>query len=173
MKLLYTLALISVYLALANAACSDLVEFTHPNFVGYYGPIRVHTNFRSYMNSLATLAVNCGAKIYVTSSFRSAGASVTNTVVPPATYSNHNAGYAIDFNVGDASGSTITCISTCLGGPTASMPKYAQCFTAGITGISGLRWGNNFTTKDPVHIDFPLNNNLTIFNNIVQGLFGC
>ena len=172
MKFLYTLVLVSISLALTNAACTDLVSFSHPNIIGYSGTIRVHTNFRSYMNSLATLAVNCGAKVYVTSSFRAAGTSVTNTVVPPASYSNHNAGYAIDFNLGPASGTSITCNSSCLGGATSAMPTYAQCFTGGITGL-GLRWGQNFSVKDPVHIDFPVNNNLTIFNNIVQGLFGC
>ena len=83
--------------ALTNAACSDLVSYTRANVVG---TARVHTNFKSFMTSFGNLAASCSAKIYITSSFRSAGSSVTNTVVPPASYSNHSAGYAIELTWG-------------------------------------------------------------------------
>jgi hypothetical protein len=111
-KVLLVLNLISFYCVLTNAACTDLVNFSHPNFSG---SARVHKNFKPYMDLLANLAVRCSAKVYVTSSFRSAGTSLTNTVVPPASYSNHNAGYAIDFNLGSSVTSTIGCNSGCLG----------------------------------------------------------
>ena len=114
-KSIFLLNLIALYCALTNAACSDLVTFTHPSVSAVSGTIRVHTNFKNYMTQLGNLAAGCSAKIYVTSSYRSAGTSVTNTVVPPASYSNHNAGYAVDLNLGPSTSSSIGCNSACLG----------------------------------------------------------
>ena len=58
------------------------------------------------------------------------------------------------------------------GGASTSLPTYASCFTSKITSL-GLRWGKTFSTPDPVHIDFPINSNLQIFQVVVQGLLGC
>jgi hypothetical protein len=112
-KIVLVLNLISIYCVLTNATCNDLFYVSHSNLVG---TTRVHKNFIPYMRSLiADLAVRCNAKVYVTSSFRSAGSSLANTVVPPASYSNHHAGYAIDFNLGSSRANSIGCNSRCLG----------------------------------------------------------
>ncbi|SMO76619.1 D-alanyl-D-alanine carboxypeptidase [Geodermatophilus aquaeductus] len=113
-----------------------------------------------FADSLAAINTHAAANdvdvyVYVTSSFRTSTV-VPGAVVTPATMSNHLAGHAIDMNVKYGAGKTSWCNSTCLGG---SPPAGVKEFIAAVRGDAGLRWGGDFTIKDPVHVDDGLNVN--------------
>jgi hypothetical protein len=68
--------------------------------------------------------------------------------------SNHLAGHAIDMNVKYGEAKDKWCNSTCLGGV---LPDGVSGFIKAIQDDAGLRWGGDFSDKDPVHIDDNLN----------------
>jgi hypothetical protein len=100
------------------------------------------------MEAICNAAVRCNVKLYITSSFRKPDSAVLGAIVTPATLSNHKIGHAIDMNVVYGK-SPILCNSVCLGG---KLPTDVQCFIDEVKS-EGLRWGGDFKTKDPVHID--------------------
>jgi D-alanyl-D-alanine carboxypeptidase len=68
--------------------------------------------------------------------------------------SNDLAGHAIDMNVMHGPTKSQLCNSACLGG---TLPAAVQPFIDAVRADAGLRWGGDFTSKDPVHIDDHLN----------------
>ena len=101
------------------------------------------------MNVVCAAATLCNVKLYITDSYRKPDAVVLGAIAPPATLSNHKVGHAIDMNVVYGKTGTL-CNSGCLGG--SQQPTDVKCFIDGVK-AQGLRWGGDFTTTDPVHID--------------------
>lgn len=100
-------------------------------------------------------AADSDVKLLITDSFRPHGRPVKGAIVPPATRSNHLAGHAIDMNVMHGPGKNELCNSHCLG--KAHPPAPAKAFIDAIRGDGSLRWGGDFSDRDPVHIDDNLN----------------
>ncbi|KAJ7357536.1 hypothetical protein OS493_024342 [Desmophyllum pertusum] len=143
----------------------DVVPFKGENFVNF---AHVHTGFESNIARISGYATKCGVKVLVTSSFRKYGKPISGpTVVPPAIDSNHLVGHAIDMNLYEGG---VLCNSKCLVHPPAQL-KGVRCFISSIQRDSTLRWGGDFHTKDPVHIDDGLNvHNRSLYNIIFISL---
>ena len=117
--------------------------------------VKLDSAFSTFMDAICSAASSCSVKLYITSSYRYPGQTLSSTVVPPAKNSCHNVGHAIDFNV-QYNGNSL-CNKACLS--SSSLPAPVQCFLNQIRSNSQLRYGGDFSTKDPVHIDDGLNVN--------------
>ena len=126
------------------------------NIKGYRGKqIFFHKDFLSTMQSIDSLAKNEDIKIVVTQGYRLPGRKLNNTIVKPASKSNHLAGHALDFNIRYKSR---TYQSFHLGKSNfEKLPKNIQNFIYGLKCINGIRWGGDFAIEDPIHIDGRLN----------------
>lgn len=127
----------------------ELVEFQSDNIKGDAGKkVIVHRGFVPYMERLQNVLKEFGATFLVTSSFRRTS-NVKGAIVTPSKRSNHMVGYAIDTNI--------------LYNGTRYNSKAMQAQKGVIGDIiraaksTGLRWGGDFKTKDPVHFDVPIN----------------
>jgi uncharacterized protein DUF4157/D-alanyl-D-alanine carboxypeptidase-like protein len=130
-----------------------LTTYTGSNFVGK--TVTADVEFVDSLDAINAHAAANDVDVHVTSSFRTSTV-VPGAIVTPATMSNHLAGHAIDMNVKYGPGKSSWCNSTCLGG---ALPAGVREFIAAVQADAGLRWGGDFTTKDPVHIDDGLNVN--------------
>jgi hypothetical protein len=135
----------------AGSTCA-LTTYTGSNFVG--DTVTADVEFVDSLTAINQHAVDNDVQVHVTDSFRAAGTTVSGAIVTPATNSNHLAGHAIDMNVKYGATKTDWCNSTCLGG---TLPEGVSGFIDAIKGDTGLRWGGDFSTADPVHIDDNLN----------------
>ena len=134
-----------------QAAASALTQFTGSNFIG--DTVIADMEFVDSLEAINEHAGNNNVQVYVTHSFRRAGQTVQGAIVTPATRSNHLAGHAIDMNV--QSGGRLY-NSEALNN-FESLPEDVQNFINAIRNDPGLRWGGDFSTTDPVHIDDNLN----------------
>jgi len=91
--------------------------------------------------------------LYINSSFRTT-TNVQGAIVTPAKKSNHLAGHAIDMNMIYGNG---TMLHSSKAGKYPDVPEPVRKFLKSIIDDPDLRWGGNFNTKDPVHIDDGLN----------------
>lgn len=108
--------------------------------------------FDEYLSYMDSLAESYNVSIYVTGSFRTYGATVSNPVVDPDTKnSNHFVGHAVDINIRYPAFTGRLYNSTDLSNYT-TLPNAVKEFIAGCK-INGLRWGGDFTTPDVVHFD--------------------
>ncbi|XP_044163132.1 uncharacterized protein LOC114975662 [Acropora millepora] len=148
-SLLFVLVLLLFGVTLITGRC-DLYTYKGSNFMN---SARVHSGFAGNIKKINDFAAECGVKVYVTSSFRKSGQAIKNAIVQPATRSNHFVGHAIDMNLVEGS---LWCNSKCL-----QNWRYNQggvsCFIQKIRASTSLRWGGDFSKKDPVHIDDGLN----------------
>lgn len=128
--------------------------FSDANFIGK--SLNCDKDFLSSLEKLAGFAVKCNVQIYVTSSLRSIDNQVNGAIVPPASKSCHHVGHAIDMNLRHSSGFYN---SRKLTKAKRSLwhPDIAQ-FIDLIRKDDILRWGGDFLTQDPVHIDDNLYN---------------
>ncbi|CAF2749585.1 unnamed protein product [Rotaria sp. Silwood2] len=113
------------------------------------------------MDTICTVAARCNVKLYITSSYRRPDSTILDAIVPPADMSNHKIGHAIDMNVVYGESYTL-CNSKCLGG---EQPTDVKCFIDEIKS-EGLRWGGDFSTTDPVHIDDEYNRNMDNYKEL-------
>ncbi|HKG24463.1 MAG TPA: M15 family metallopeptidase [Thermomicrobiales bacterium] len=100
-------------------------------------------------------AADNDVNLLITDSFRPHGRPVRGAIVPPASRSNHLAGHAIDMNVMYGAGKNQLCNSRCLG--RRRPPAAVKAFIDAIKADDKLRWGGDFSPRDPVHIDDGLN----------------
>ncbi len=100
-------------------------------------------------------AADNDVNLLITDSFRPVGRAVRGAIVPPASRSNHLAGHGIDMNVMHGPGKANLCNSRCLG--RRNPPAPVKAFIAAIRADANLRWGGDFSPRDPVHIDDGLN----------------
>ncbi|RLA44659.1 MAG: hypothetical protein DRR42_20220 [Gammaproteobacteria bacterium] len=142
-------------LSLANDEQDQCVIKTYANsqFIGK--ELRADVDFLPHLDRLNQYALDCAVKIYVTSSAREPGRSVSGAIVPPASRSNHLVGHAIDMNLQSASGffNSSKLKKTNL----ANLPGEIQDLLNLVKGDEVLRWGGEFNPEDPVHIDDELN----------------
>jgi hypothetical protein len=130
---------------------TELKSFSGSQFIGK--PVLADVEFLPYLEQINQLALKGGFQIYVTSSARQQGVSVSGAIVPPASRSNHLVGHAIDMNIqmgssffnGDALSNTNF----------SALPSPVKDFINTIRQDPILRWGGDF--DDPVHIDDGLN----------------
>jgi hypothetical protein len=157
--IIYAIISSSMCAELTNETCSPaLVNFTGSNFRGE--TIRADTEFINSLNKINDYARANNVRIYVTSSFRSSNKGLTGVVagVEPAKLSNHLVGHAIDMNVLYGEKMNKLCNSKCLGKD--PLPEGVNGFIKAIQEDPDLRWGGDFSKKDPVHIDDNLNSNI-------------
>ena len=135
-------------LSCCMAQTCTLITYTHSRLTS---SVRIDPAWKSGMDALMNAATSCKVTVTPTSSFRKDGVTITNAIVTPATRSNHFIGQAIDLNLSLSDGSY--CNSACLA---ANSHADVKCF-ANAAKAAGLRWGNDFSTADPVHFDSGLN----------------
>lgn len=127
----------------------ELVEYSAENFIGQKA--MVDKDFVASLNRLNLYAGNCQLKIWVTSSTRCINEQVNGAIVPPASYSCHYVGHAIDMNIqydGILFNSKKLARSQF-----NQLPAAILNFIDAIRQDKELRWGGDFNTEDPVHID--------------------
>jgi hypothetical protein len=134
-------------------ATGALVTFTGTNFTG--AAIQCDTEFEDSLQTIDTYAGNHNVQVHVTSSFRQQGQAVAGAVVTPVANSNHHAGHAIDINIRYQD--TLDTSTQLHPDNFDSLPQPVQDFLNDIRNDTGLRWGGDFGTTDPVHIDDGLN----------------
>ena len=127
----------------------ELVTFTASQFVGK--EVRVDRDFLPALENINGYAQTCGVKIWVTSAIRNLNDQVNGAIVPPASKSCHHIGHAIDMNVlydGQLYNS-----KKLKKDQFSALPDAVKDFLNHIRNDDALRWGGDFTTEDPVHID--------------------
>jgi len=134
-----------------RTAESWVTTFTHQR-IRSEQLVRIHRDFTEAMDTVVSAAEETDVIVFVTSALRRPNQSVSGAVVEPATMSNHHVGHAIDFNLiyeGQwlNSGRLLNW---------SGLPEAAQAFIERLR-VNGLRWGGDFSKKDPVHIDDDLN----------------
>ena len=133
-------------------AAGALVTYVGSEFQGK--KVLADKLFVPHLNQINALAKTHGVKIHVTSSWR-ANANVAGAIVTPAKKSNHMAGHAIDMNLvfpgGWANSSYLKRSNE------ANWHSAVAGFINAIRADATLRWGGDFRTQDPVHIDDGLN----------------
>jgi hypothetical protein len=127
--------------------------YTNSQFAGE--PVRADADFEPHLDRLNGFARDCAVKIVVTSSFRQPGQELRGTVVQPAQMSNHLVGHAIDMNLQSATG--LFNSSALRRANLANLPVEPRRFIQAVRDDPALRWGGDFATEDPVHIDDGLN----------------
>ena len=142
-------------LALADAESDrcEIKTYVNSQYIGK--ELQADLDFMPHLYRLNQYAADCGVQIYVTSSAREPGRTVSGAIVPPAGRSNHLVGHAIDMNLQSASGffnSTKLKRSNF-----GNLPKEIRDFLQRIRDDEVLRWGGDFNKEDPVHIDDKLN----------------
>ncbi len=128
----------------------EIKAYTNSQFIGK--ELRADVDFIPHLDRLNQYALDCQMKIYVTSSAREPGRSVSGAIVPPASRSNHLVGHAIDMNLTSASGffnwrklKRLTL---------ANLPAEIRDLIALVSGDEVLRWGGDFKGRDCVHFSF-------------------
>jgi len=138
-------------------------QLTSVTFSRFDKAVRVDSNFANYISRMNDLAVQNDLYILVQGEgFRRADTPVRNAIVPPSETSNHLVGYAVDINI-RYSGKLYN--SSDLGN-FSSLPQAIKNFINGCKS-NGMRWGGDFSTKDPVHFDVALNlNNRSLYDKL-------
>ena len=139
---------------------SSLKEVNSLYIKGLYGKqILIHYEFEESLSKIEQLAEKYNLVLVVNSSYRFPGTSIGDAVVVPVTKSNHNVGYALDINIKYNHRKYIN--KHLSREYYKELPSNIKDFLNDIRNDSNLRWGGDFKTEDPVHIDVPLN----IINN--------
>lgn len=123
--------------------------FQSPQFIGE--SVKVDHDFIPALERVADFAEQCELKVWVTSSTRSLNNQVAGAIVTPASRSCHHIGHAIDMNLmfeGKLYNSKKLKRENLDNLPSA-IPKFINL----IRDDEELRWGGDFNTEDPVHID--------------------
>ncbi len=143
---------------------SPLVLFEASRFQGK--PCRADIEFVPALEKINTYAEQADVFIHVTSAFRTSS-NVKGAIVKPATRSNHMAGHAIDMNVIYDKNKNA---NSAMLGKYPNVPEPVKRFIKSIIDDKGLRWGGQFNTKDPVHIDDGLNGDTAKWDKRYQAM---
>ena len=109
--------------------------------------ILVHQDFTPWLESMNSKAKSNKVTLRVNQAFRVQGLPVSGAVVPPASSSQHLIGHALDVNIVD--GTTVNTSSMFING---TATQAAKDFVKAAKAL-GLRWGGDFSPKDPPHFD--------------------
>ncbi len=136
----------------ASSAC-DIRRYRNDRFIG--NELRADADFFAALDRLNAFATQCDVEIFVTSSTREPDREVSGAIVAPASRSNHLVGHAIDMNLKSRSGffNSRSLRRANLG---RLAPEIRE-FLDKVRADPQLRWGGDFGTEDPVHIDDALN----------------
>lgn len=127
----------------------QLVTFTGSQFIGK--EVRVDRDFIPSLERVNNFARDCDVRVWVTSAIRNLNDQVNGAIVPPASKSCHHIGHAIDMNVQFQG---VLYNSTKLKRSAMHMlPEAVSRFLNLVRADETLRWGGDFPTEDPVHID--------------------
>ena len=140
-----------------NTSCfEELVEYKTDYTYGLKGQqILVNKGFKSCIEQLNSYAQENNIELIVTQSYREPHQKLTGTIVAPVKNSNHISGFAIDINI--LHNNSIY-LSADLGKFNHQhLPNEIVGFINKVRENKKLRWGGDFKTEDPVHIDYPLN----------------
>lgn len=140
------------------ATFKNLSEYSGSRIRGHRGrQILVHREFSKIMNQLNHYAVKNNLHILITHSIRPPDTTVYDAIVAPAVKSNHLAGHAVDFNM--VYGGKVFESGDILDGKFQKLPDSVKGFVFDIQADPDIRWGGDFETADPVHLDDGLNIN--------------
>jgi hypothetical protein len=131
----------------------DIRIYRNDSFTG--NELRADVAFFPSLDRLNEFAADCGVEIFVTSSTREPGRTVTGAIVPPATRSNHLIGHAIDMNV--RFDGRLFDSKALKRDNLPNLPAAVREFIERVRADATLRWGGDFTPEDPVHFDDGLN----------------
>lgn len=132
---------------------TELAVFGGSQFVGK--PVITDRDFIPELLKINRFALDCGLQVHVTSSVRRQGVAVGNSIVPPASRSNHLIGHALDMNL-KLDGRFFNSANLRKASLRRQL-KPVRDFIKFIRDDSILRWGGDFSAEDPVHIDDGLN----------------
>ena len=127
----------------------ERVSYQGSEFIGSVAV--VDADFVNSLDQINSYAEQCAVKIWVTSSTRNINEQVNGAIVPPASKSCHHIGHAIDMNVqhnGRLYNSKALRKSNF-----SKLPDAVLSFLNLVRNNPSLRWGGDFNTQDPVHID--------------------
>jgi len=127
--------------------------YTNSQFIGK--ELRADIDFIPHLDRLNAYAKDCNVKIYITSSTREPGRTVSGNIVPPASRSNHLVGHAIDMNL--QSGNDFYNSKKLKKSNFSRLPTEIKNLLNLVREDSILRWGGDFSREDSVHIDDNLN----------------
>jgi hypothetical protein len=132
--------------------------------------LRIDEEFLPDLRKIEAAAKVSELTVWITSSMREPKKPVANAVVKPASFSNHHVGHAIDMNL-ILRGRFFRSMD--LANPAALPPEITDFLRAIREPPDSLRWGNDFASPDPVHIDNGLNVfQQTIFREKLRRLWG-
>jgi len=133
-----------------------LTEYRGENIAALKGrQILVNKSFKNHLDTINEYAQQSNIKVIINQSYRHKNRKPSRAVVAPGKYSNHLAGYAIDFNIKH---NGIKYFSNDLKRNNLSeLPINIQNFIRKIRQNKDLRWGGDFKKEDPIHIDCPIN----------------
>ena len=109
--------------------------------------VLVHEDFVDTMTLLDAEAKAANVKLRINQTFRVQNIPVKGAVVPPASKSQHLIGHAVDLNIVD--GATVNLSSMF---KTGKETAAAKVFVKAVK-KKGVRWGGDFSPKDPPHFD--------------------
>lgn len=136
------------------SGCQNIMEFKGQRIQGLNGKqIIINKDFLSDMKELDMIAQKNNVDVIIISSLRLENQVVSNQIHKSVKNSNHQTGFAIDFNLihkGEWYNSNQLSNLN-------NQPKSIRRFIQSIRNHPRLRWGGDFIDKDPIHIDFPLN----------------
>ena len=131
----------------------EIERYHNERFIGK--EIRADRDFFPCLDRLNTFAGDCDVEIFVTSSTREPGRSVSGAIVTPASRSNHLIGHAIDMNLKSRSGFFNSKVLKRVN--LSNLPTEIRDFIDMVRKDPQLRWGGDFRKEDPVHIDDEFN----------------
>ncbi len=133
-----------------------LVAFKGSNTRAHLGrQVLIHKSFLPVLDDLNKRAGKLGLKLIITSSYRSPNQKLSKQIVRPATTSNHLAGNAVDLNV-KFNGKLFESVDM-MAENLNNLPGPVRLFIQEIRENESIRWGGDFKTPDPVHVDSGLN----------------
>jgi hypothetical protein len=152
-----------VLFGLLSVTTVSAQQLTTVKFSHFDKSVRVDSTFANYISLMNNLAEQNDLYILVQGEgFRRANEPVRNAIVPPSADSNHLVGYAVDINI-RYNGRLYN--SSDLGNFN-SLPQAIKNFINGCKS-NGMRWGGDFSTRDPVHFDVALNlNNRALYDRL-------
>ena len=141
--------LVGVNADLVPSEVFKLVKFSNERLIG--SAVKVDMDFVPAMNRVCEYAKKFKLEIWATSSIRSLDNQVRGAIVPPASRSCHHIGHAIDMNI--QFGGELYNSKKLKRSNLDNLPAAIRNFINAIRNDQGLRWGGDFNTEDPVHID--------------------
>ncbi len=140
------------------ATFKHLAEYNGSRIRGQSGrQILVHREFYNIVNRLNEYAVKNQVHLIITQSYRPPNKPVRDAIVAPAVKSNHLAGHAVDFNV--VFGAHIFESDEMFNDQFQKLPDAVKYFIEDVQADPDIRWGGDFETQDPVHLDDAVNLN--------------